>query len=118
MRAIGASKSNKPGSALVLYRTHLDAERAFINVPVHIPLAERTERRHLRSKEEAGLLDVHEEAMLVVTRMLDLLRDRLHPTAYRARRRRRRRRPRRSLRCWPPTGRGHLKRHWRSRRPL
>ncbi|PNH01594.1 putative helicase [Tetrabaena socialis] len=99
MRAIGASKFGKPGGVLTLFQregeagqvkpadaliTNLDppSERKLIPVPLHIPRVVRTERRALRTPREAAERDPEENSAEVVTRMLDLLRTRLHPSAY------------------------------------
>lgn len=99
MRAIGATKFGKPGSPLVPFTrpdvapitssrqaliTCLDAEdrRSVIDVPQHIPRVVREERRALLTPREAAVRDDHTEYAEVVTRMLDLLHEGLHPSAY------------------------------------
>ena len=63
--------------------TSLDAKRQELYVPVHIPRIVREERRPLKKPSEATLLaDEVMPADVAATRMLELLRARLHATAY------------------------------------
>ena len=63
--------------------TCLDAKRQELYVPVHIPRIVREERRPLKKPSEAtSLADEVMPADVAATRMLELLRARLHATAY------------------------------------
>jgi hypothetical protein len=102
MRAVGACKFGKSGeSALVPVRELLPGQPAsdalitclndagnvrLLVVPGHIPRAVRTRGRELRTPAEAAELEPDEERSMIVVRMLDLLREELHPTAYHDRR--------------------------------
>ena len=100
MRAVGASKFGKPGSALVPFRgapspkdsliTCFDEgdQPMIIKVPGHIPRAARTRQKQKQQtetdvddKEAIAERGPGPDRALVITRMLDLLRDGLHPSA-------------------------------------
>ena len=96
MRAVGATKFGKPGAALVPFRgnpgqkdaliTWLDEgnSRALIPVPYHIPRA-AAKRRRQRIRQitpiELARIEADEDRPFIITRMLDLLREDLHPSA-------------------------------------
>jgi hypothetical protein len=106
MRALGASKFGKPGSAFFLYDrgtgvsvppkdtliTCLDCAsvRKVLDVPLHIPRAMRVHSRGrvktVPTPSELCELEPDDERTMVITRMLDLLRDGLHPSAFHDRR--------------------------------
>lgn len=101
MRAIGASKFGKGGYVLEPHRplaagqaprdaliTCLGAasERRRLNVPGYIPRAVRTRHRELTSPHEAAEQEPGVERSAMIVRMLDLLRERVHPSAYHDRR--------------------------------
>jgi hypothetical protein len=101
MRAVGASKFDKPGSVLALVRPLTPAQsstdalitcldppdaRRQLDVPGQVPVAVVAKRRELRTPREAAELSPGSERTLIVTRMLDLLHERLHPSAYHDRR--------------------------------
>jgi hypothetical protein len=101
MRAVGASKFGKPGSALVPFRPRPGGELdslitclddapdgpRLLAVPGHIPRSIRTNRVHaLATPTEAAQLDPDDERTMIISRMLDLLRERVHPSAFHDRR--------------------------------
>lgn len=81
-RPYGPGGSSRPKDALITNVPHHDMSVQLIEVPTHIPRVLRTERRTLRKPEEAAEQDAPQAQATVITRMLDLLRCHLHPSAY------------------------------------
>ena len=102
MRAIGASKFGADaGTALVPRRPLAPWQSPSdalitcfggggtvepLDVPMRVPRVVRVRRRELVSPLEAVERDEDDERSAIVVRMLDLLRERLHPSAYHDRR--------------------------------